>query len=185
MSDSDVASTIEDEEFIRAYCGPRLPREFKGELEVTRCVGRGWLPGRAGGAGCWVAKLVDGGDVEAIEKIEAVGDQVQTEVFAERDTFGDAQIHLKEARRGEAVAAEIAVAPLFGRNSWKRERRTVVRQACAGDPEGNTGSEGRGGGTADGRARLGSAEVEARVLAGEEMEWPAGSQHDEERQGDD
>ena len=96
---------------LRPYWCKRLPGQFQGELELAGVVGRGWLSGRAG-ACCWVAELVDGEDVEAIEHIEPVGDQVEMETLAERNGFGNAQIDLEEAGRGEGIAAEIAVATL-------------------------------------------------------------------------
>ncbi len=87
---------------------------------------------RAGCACCWVAELVDGEDVKAIEKVEAVGDEVEVQTLGDGNRLGDAEIDLEESRSGEGVAAEIAVAT--GRRShtgngedgavrWRQPRR--------------------------------------------------------------
>src|SRR5216683_2863076 len=120
---------------------PGLPGELKGELELARVVGRGWLACAAGRAGQGIAKLVDGGNVGAVEKVEGFGDEVDLEALAEGDAPGKAQIHLEKVRRCEGVAAEIPVAALGRRNVGHLERRAVGVETQGGRAEGHAGNE--------------------------------------------
>jgi len=118
-------------------------------LELTGVVGRGWLAGETARAGCWVAELVHGQHIEAVEQVEAVGDQVEMEALTDGNGFGDAQIDLEEAGRGEGIAAEIAVAACGRTYAGNGERRAVVRQAGGSQSERDAGDERRTGGASD------------------------------------
>ena len=78
--------------------GAVLPVEFESELELAGVEGCGWLAGGAGGTGRGIAELVHPGDVGVVEKVEGVGDEIETEAFAEADALGDAEIELEESR---------------------------------------------------------------------------------------
>ncbi len=65
-------------------------------MELAGVVRGSWLARAASGAGQGIAKLVDGGNVGAIEEIEGVGDNVDLEALAEGDAPGNAHIHLEE-----------------------------------------------------------------------------------------
>ena len=65
-------------------------------MELAGVVRGSWLARAASGAGQGIAKLVDGGNVGAIEEIEGVGDNVDLEALAEGDTPGNTHIHLEE-----------------------------------------------------------------------------------------
>jgi hypothetical protein len=153
----------------------RLPGKFQGELELAGVVGRGGLTSQAGGACCRVAELVDGQDVETIQHIEAVGDEIETKALADGNRLGDAKINLEEAGGGEAIAAEIAVAARRRGDAGDREGGAVVGKASSRYAEGDARNERRGSGAANRWACLRSAEVEARVGAGDDVEWTAGS----------
>ncbi len=99
-------------------------------MELAGVVGRGGLAGGADGAGAWVAELVHGENVQAIEKVEAVGDQVEVETLAEANGFGDAKVNLEETGSTEAVAAEIAVATLRRTDAGNRKRGAVVGEGA-------------------------------------------------------
>src|SRR5260221_575621 len=88
--------------------------------------------------------------------------------------FGCEQIHLEEAGTSKAVAAEIAVATLRRTDSRNCERGTIVRQASAGQAEGDARNKGRSCAAAHRGARLRSAEVESRVGTGDYVVGPAG-----------
>src|SRR6266404_145478 len=162
----------------------KLPGKFQGELELAGVVGRGGLASQAGGACRWVAELVDGQDVEAIEKVEAVGDEIETNALADGNRLGDAQINLEEAGGGEAIAAKIAVAARGRRDAGNREGGAVVGEARSRYAEGDPGNERRGGAAANRWARLRSAEVEARVGAGNDVEGAAGGNLNDGRYGE-
>src|SRR4029077_20677958 len=106
------------------------------------------------------------------------------QTFAEGNGFGNAQIDLEEARRGEGIAAEIAIAAVRWRNAGNREGGASVCQASAGDAEGNAGNEWRSGGATDGGTCLRSAEIEASVVAGDDVVGAAGSDFDDRRHGE-
>ena len=66
----------------------------------------------------WVAELIYGRDVGAIEEVEGIGDKFEAEAFAERYALGHAHVPFEKSGRGEAVAAEIAVAAC-----WRADAR--------------------------------------------------------------
>ena len=74
---------------------------------MARIVGGRRLARAAGGTRQRIAKLVDGGNVSAVEQVERVGDDVDLEAFAEGDAPGETQIHLEKVRRREGVPAEV------------------------------------------------------------------------------
>src|SRR5215471_17821252 len=118
-----------------------LPGELQGELELARVVGCSRLTRKAGGAAGWIAELVHRRDVGAVQEVEAVGDKVELEVFAEGNFFGDAQVKLEEAWAEELVASERAIATGGRRDLWYGELRAVVCQATVGNAEVGTGNE--------------------------------------------
>lgn len=67
--------------------GPELPAQLESELELARIVGRRGLTGGTSGARSWIAELVYRRHVSAVEKIEAIGDQVELKAFAKRNLF--------------------------------------------------------------------------------------------------
>src|SRR6202048_4545361 len=96
------------------------------------------------------------------------------ETLADGNGFGDAQIDLEEAGRGEAIAAEIAVATRGRADAGNREGGAIIGEGSSGPAEGDTGNEGRSGPAADRWTGLRSAEVEACVRAGDDVVWAAG-----------
>lgn len=114
-----------------------LPVQLQRELKLPRVVRGGRLPGKARGAGCRIAQLVDGANVRAIKKIEAVGDEIKIETFTERDALGDTEIDLEKAWRDKRIAAEIAIATRGWRDAGHGERLTPIGQAGGGKREGN------------------------------------------------
>src|SRR6202008_3088042 len=62
----------------------------------------------------------------------------------------------------------------------------IVGKTNVGGCEMHPGDKGRSGAAAanDRRPRLGSAEVQTRVGAGDDVEWPAGGNFDDGRQGE-
>src|SRR5713226_222342 len=65
-----------------------LPAHLESELELA-CVVRGrWLARGASRTGQGIAKLVDGGNVGAVEEVEGVGDDVELEALTEGDAPG-------------------------------------------------------------------------------------------------
>src|SRR2546430_631781 len=75
-----------------------LPAQLERELELARVIRRRWLARAAGGTGQGVAKLIDCGNVGAVEQIEGVSDEVNLEALAEGDAPGETQIHLEKVR---------------------------------------------------------------------------------------
>src|ERR1700674_5006578 len=103
------------------------------------------------------------------------------QTFAERNSFGNAQIYLEEAWSGEGIAAEISVAAGGRRNAGNREGGESVCEASAGHAESDARNELRRGGATDRGARLRSAEVEAGVPAGDNVVRAARSDFDDRR----
>ena len=89
---------------------------------MARVVSGIGLTGGAGGSGSWVAELIYGCDIGAIEKVEGVGDQFEAEAFAEWNALGHAHVPFKKSGSGEAIAAEIAVAT--GRRADARDAKS-------------------------------------------------------------
>ena len=58
-----------------------LPAHLQRKLELPRIVSRRRLARETRRSRTWIADLVNGGDVGAIEQIEAVGHQIQLEAF--------------------------------------------------------------------------------------------------------
>src|SRR5260370_41114872 len=56
-----------------------LPVQLEGELELPRVVGRCGMASKANRTGSWIAKLVDRGEVGAIEPIKTVLNEVQSQ----------------------------------------------------------------------------------------------------------
>ena len=107
-----------------------LPAQLERKLELARIVGGGRLAGSARCAGGWVAKLIHGSDVGAVEQVEGVGDEIESESFAEGDALGETHIPLEKVGRSEAVAAKVAVATGSGRcDARNAECRTAICQA--------------------------------------------------------
>src|SRR5256886_7774695 len=104
-----------------------LPAQLERELELARVVGRCRLARSAGRAGQGIAKLVDGGNVGAVEEVKSVGDDVDLEALAERNAPGEAHIHLEKVRRRESVPAEISVAAR-GRGNERHLKRSEERR---------------------------------------------------------
>src|SRR5260370_30620734 len=75
-----------------------LPAHLEGELELARVVRGRRLARGAGRAGQGIAKLVDGGNVGAVEEIERVGDDVDLKAFTEGNAPGEAHVHLEEIK---------------------------------------------------------------------------------------
>src|SRR6267378_2033846 len=73
-----------------------LPAQLEGKLELA-CIVRGrWLAGTASRAGQGITKLVDRGNVGAIQEIKSVGDDVDLEALAKRNAPGEAHIPLEK-----------------------------------------------------------------------------------------
>src|SRR5256884_9713751 len=87
-----------------------LPAQLERELELARVVGRCRLARSAGRAGQGIAKLVDGGNVGAVEEVKNVGGGVDLEALAERKAPGVGHIHLEKGRRRESGPAGVSVA---------------------------------------------------------------------------
>src|SRR5262249_21842259 len=126
-------------------CGLRLPDDLERELELARIIGGSRLAGAARRTGAWIAELVDGRHVEAVGQVEGVGDDLQLEAFAERETARKPQIELEEIRCGEGIASEVAVATERRGDTGDRERRAAVGKALCRHAESNAGQEGGGG----------------------------------------
>ena len=66
-----------------------LPAQLEGELELPRVVGRRGLTGEARSSPRnRFAELVDRRDVGAIEKVEAIRDEIELQAFAEWNLLG-------------------------------------------------------------------------------------------------
>src|SRR5438046_5041171 len=149
-----------------------LKDELQCELKLARIVGSRGLAGGAGGASKRIAELVDCCHVGAVEKVEAVGDEVEFQPFAQRNFLGKAQIDLEEAWAPETIAAQIAIATRGRSNAWDGKGRAVVSQALIRRAKLHARNEWRSCAAArdDRRTRLRRAEVEARVRAGDDVE---------------
>ncbi len=123
---------------------PMLPRELESELELARVVGGSGLAGGAqSDADAGSAGLVDRSDVGAIQEIKGIGEEIKVQPLAERDALADAQIDGEEARAGEGVAAEIAVATSADRGeAGHDERSAVIGETNIGHPESDARNEG-------------------------------------------
>src|SRR5882762_3551175 len=106
------------------------------------------------------------------------------ETLAEANGFGDAKVNLEETGSTEAVAAEIAVAPLRRTDAGNRKRGAVVGQARGGRAKRYAGNEWRAGGAAEGGAGLRGAEVEASICAGDYVVGPTGGNFNDGRHGE-
>ena len=159
-----------------------LPAHFQCELELTRIVGRGRLASGASRASGRIADLVDGVDVCAIEKIEGVDDQVKFEALAEWDTLRYAHVPSEEAWHGEGVAFKIAGATGTRcceagngeRGAAVREANTCNTECHAWDVSGRRAAD-------EGRPGLRRAQVQAGILASDDIKGPAGGDFDDRR----
>jgi len=106
------------------------------------------------------------------------------QALADGNGFGDAQIDFEEARGGERIAPEIAVAAGRRSDAGNREGGASVGEASASHAEGDAGNEGRSSATTDGGTRLRSAEIEPSVFAGDDVVGSAGSQLDDGSEGE-
>src|SRR5207249_6297920 len=66
-----------------------LPAQLEGELKLARVVGSRRLACAAGGTRQGIAKLVDGGNVGAVEQVERICDDVDLEALAQGDATGE------------------------------------------------------------------------------------------------
>src|ERR1700731_940325 len=73
-----------------------LPAHLEGKLELARMVRGGWLGRTASRASQGIAKVVDRGNVGAIEEVKSFGDDVEFEALAEGHSSGEAHIPLEE-----------------------------------------------------------------------------------------
>jgi len=73
-----------------------LPAQLEGKLELAGVVRGSWLARAASGAGQGIAKLVDGGNVGAIEEIEASAITSILKRSPRGMRRGNAHIHLEE-----------------------------------------------------------------------------------------
>src|SRR5450432_738282 len=161
-----------------------LPVQPQRELELARVVCGGWLTRRARGAGSRVAELVYSGDVGTIEKVESVGDEFKANALADGHAFGYAHIPLEEPRACVAISAEDAVAAGWRRDARNGKSREIVGEAQIGGRKSCAGNERRSGSRANGRPRLRSAQIETRILASDDVEWPARGKLDDGRDGE-
>jgi len=127
------------------FCCLALPGKFQRELKLASVVRRGGLACKARRPGSRIAKLVHGRHVCAVEEVEAIGDQIQPQVFAKRDFFCDTQIHLEEARAKEFVAREAAVASRGRSDERHAKRRAVIGETDVRNAEMGARNEGLGG----------------------------------------
>jgi len=159
---------------------PDLKDKLQRELKLARVVGSRRLAGKAGGASKRITELVDGGNVGAVEKVEAVGDEVEFQPLAQRNFLGKAQVDLEEAWAREAIAAQVAIAAGWRRYARDGECGAVVCETVIRRAKLHAGNEWRRRAAArnDRRTRLRRAEVEACVRTGDEVERPACSHFD-------
>ncbi len=90
--------------------GRELPAQLESELELPRVVGRRGLTGEACSSARYrFAELVDRRDVGAIEKVEAIRDEIELQAFAEGNLLGHTEINLEEAGTNERVAPQASI----------------------------------------------------------------------------
>src|SRR6266436_3232459 len=163
-----------------------LKDELQCELKLARVVGSRRLAGGAGGASKRIAELVDCCNIRSVQQVEAVGDEVEFQPFAQWNFLGKAQVDLEEARAREAIAAQVAIAAGRRSNARDGKGRAVVSQALIRRAKLHTGNE-RGSCAAarnDRRTRLRRAEVEPRVRTGDDVKRPACGHFDNRRKSD-
>src|SRR5260370_39973186 len=121
-----------------------------------------------------MAKVVDRGNVGAVEEVERVGDEVDLEALAEGDAPGKAHIHLEKVRRCEGVPAEISDAARGRSYEGHLKRRAVAVETHAGRTEGRARNKGRRGAAANRGASRRGAEVETRAVTGKDARRHSG-----------
>src|SRR5262245_34407739 len=88
----------------------QLPVQFQCELELARVVSRRRLARKATCAHRWIAQLVHGGNVGAVQHVESIGDEVNAQPLAQRNSLRQAHINLEEVWSGERISSEVTYA---------------------------------------------------------------------------
>jgi len=89
--------------------GDVLPAQLESELELPRVVGCRGLTCKTSRACGGIAELVDRGHVGAVEKVEAIRDEIELQAFAEGNLLGEAEINLEETWADERVAPQASI----------------------------------------------------------------------------
>ena len=119
-----------------------------------------------------------------LKRLKASAMSSRRNTLAERHALGDAHIPLEESRAGVAIAAQNAVAARGRSDAGNFEAGEIVGEALVGGRKSRAGDEGRSGARTNGRPRLRSAQIEARIRAGDDVERPAGRKLDDGRHGE-